>query len=89
MKADPSGSPSEQAFARMGWVPPKEAKAKDMRRCAACNSFFLVSTTNRDGGCGSASRCFHPMTYGNPGKGQATKDTASCRQWALREVRRG
>ena len=81
MKADISGSPSEHCFARMGWVPPKEAKAKGLRPCVECRSFEWGSATKSDGGCSILYRCFHPMTFGNPGKGQATKENASCAKW--------
>ncbi len=89
MKADPTGSPSEQCFARMGWVPPKEAKARGLKPCSQCHYFEFGHIPNGDGGASLIMRCFHLMTFGNPGKGQATKENASCTQWTMKEVGRG
>ncbi|MDD5297629.1 MAG: hypothetical protein PHU46_12020 [Rhodocyclaceae bacterium] len=85
MKADPTGQPSEQCFARMGWVPAKVAKAAGMKPCQECHSYELVSKHRGGGEFSYLIRCFHPMTFGNREQGQATRENASCKQWNRKE----
>jgi len=79
MKADLHGSPSEQAFARMGWVPAREAKKQGRKPCAECKHFQMAEVRGGDGYT-LKPRCRHTMTFGTK-DGQATGENASCAQW--------
>ncbi|NMG29327.1 hypothetical protein [Aromatoleum evansii] len=80
MKADQTGTPTEQARYRMAWVTPTERKkAGREQRCATCNRFFMESYAKGDEGRGVKLRCGHPMASGETG--MATTENAVCDKW--------
>lgn len=84
MKADQTGTPTEQARHRMGWITPTERKkAGGEKRCATCKYFFMESFTRRDEGIGVKLRCVHPMAAGE--MGMATSENALCDKWERKQ----
>lgn len=87
MKADRMGTWTEQVRFRMGWKSPSERKVlgkTDSNVCVNCHWFFAKEIPNRDGGCANySSYCGHPTSGGHDhAGGHATRDTASCDNWA-------
>ena len=83
MKADPKGTPVEQARARMGWKPRAQILADGgdiTRRCERCRFRWLdrIFVTER---VAFASVCGHPDAAGD--HGHATRESATCNHWEL------
>lgn len=79
MKADSSGTMTEQCRARNGWV----ARGERPRQCQFCEFFATRSVVGRDGGCSVSLRCVHLSMPTDAGA--ATRATASCDRWERRE----
>lgn len=83
MKADPNGTPVEQARARMGWrtVTQIRITGGDPQKCCRVCKWHEFSTRNRsDGGIAVGLRCVHVNAHGNSGHG--TTEGATCVCWS-------
>lgn len=84
MKADQTGTPTEQARHLMGWVTPTERKkAGREQRCSTCSFFSFEFFTRGDEGRGVKLRCGHLMAFGETG--MATSENAVCNEWERKE----
>ena len=85
MKADPTGTPVEQARARIEWKPRAQVEAEGgdvSRRCARCRFVGIVRVLGRGGRPEHPFQCRFPVAIGE--EAVLTRKTATCKHWELR-----